>query len=361
MRPAACCVGTRSEPCSDGSSATSVRDWRDWLRARDGGASRLSPPAVAAAAKLRCEVEGCLAQQPPATAAGAAAAAATGEQRWKLRLMARHIPCFVGRPLSTIQRCLAGLGVSWQRGRQYVHSPDPDYAAKVHYLMTTIAGLDPGKAVVLFADQLTYYNHASVGYNWAGHQQQPRSHTAIGSTRSRRIAGLLDLAGGELTCIHRAKTTVVNLIQLYELAVARYPGKRLYIVVDNWPVHYHCDLLACLEPQQSPFPRRVPKSWIGRQPQAKYAKRPVKLPIQLLSLPTYASWLNPIEKVWRRLKDQVLHLHGQAQDFAGLQQTVVAKLEEWSAPNRQMLGYCGLLATQGLYSEARRAFLGTDP
>jgi transposase len=31
--------------------------------------------------------------------------------------------------------------------------------------------------------------------------------------------------------------------------------------------------------------------------------------IVLVPLPTYAPWTNPVEKVWRKLCQEVLHLH----------------------------------------------------
>ena len=36
-------------------------------------------------------------------------------------------------------------------------------------------------------------------------------------------------------------------------------------------------------------------------------------------LPTYAPWLNPIEKVWRWLKQSVLYAHPWCDDFRELQ------------------------------------------
>lgn len=61
----------------------------------------------------------------------------------------------------------------------------------------------------------------------------------------------------------------------------------IYVVVDYWPVHYHPDVLAALEPQQTPFALPTPASWSQIKPKLKY--RSLNLPIQLLPLPTYAS------------------------------------------------------------------------
>jgi hypothetical protein len=66
------------------------------------------------------------------------------------------------------------------------------------------------------------------------------------------------------------------------------------------------------------------------------------LPIQLLNLPTYASWLNPIEKLWGWLKQDVLHLHCQSDDWPHLKTRVAEFLDQFMAPSPDLLRYVGL-------------------
>ena len=44
-------------------------------------------------------------------------------------------------------------------------------------------------------------------------------------------------------------------------------------------------------------------------------------------LPTYAPWTNPIEKLWRKLKQEVLHLHRYEDDWEGLKNRVACYLD----------------------------------
>jgi transposase len=67
------------------------------------------------------------------------------------------------------------------------------------------------------------------------------------------------------------------------------------------------------------------------------------LPIQLICLPTYASWLNPIEKLWRWLKQDVLHLHCLSQDWPALKQAVATFLDGFATGSDSLLRYVGLL------------------
>jgi hypothetical protein len=74
-----------------------------------------------------------------------------------------------------------------------------------------------------------------------------------------------------------------KVITCYGQLVAAYPpAERIHAIQDNWSIHKHPDLVEAL------------KQW----PQ-----------IEPVGLPTYASWLNPIEKRWRWLKQDVLKLH----------------------------------------------------
>jgi transposase len=98
---------------------------------------------------------------------------------------------------------------------------------------------------------------------------------------------------------------------------AAYPqAERIYLVQDNWPVHHLPEVRAAL---------------------AQHHLTP-------LFLPTYASWLNPIEKLWRWLKQDVLHLHRLAHDLDTLRQQVIAFLEQFATGSKSLLRYVGLLS-----------------
>jgi transposase len=63
---------------------------------------------------------------------------------------------------------------------------------------------------------------------------------------------------------------------------------------------------------------------------------------QRLFLPTYAPWTNPIEKVWRKLYADLLHLHRRVTDWEALQHDVQAWLDQWQQPSPDLLRYTGL-------------------
>jgi transposase len=95
----------------------------------------------------------------------------------------------------------------------------------------------------------------------------------------------------------------------------RYPqAERIYIALDNWPVHFQPDVLVGLQASK----------------------------ITLVFLPTYAPWLNPIEKVWPKLKQEVLHLHRYTSRWKDLQERVEHWLTQLDRPSPELLRYVGL-------------------
>ena len=83
---------------------------------------------------------------------------------------------------------------------------------------------------------------------------------------------------------------------------------------DNWPIHYHERVVATAAAQQ----------------------------IELLFLPTYAPWTNPIEKLWRKLKQELLYLHRKADARLELKASIGTFLDNLALPNPALLRYVGL-------------------
>lgn len=136
-----------------------------------------------------------------------------------------------------------------------------------------------------------------------------------------RIAGALDTLNGQVTAIQRSAITVSVLKDFIanwaDGMYAQWPRlQHLYLAMDNWPVHHHPDVL--LAAQQA-----------GVTP---------------LFLPTYASWLNPIEKLWRWLRQEVVHSHPHVNDLPRLRTDVSDWLALRSVPDPYTLYRTGLLS-----------------
>jgi transposase len=165
---------------------------------------------------------------------------------------------------------------------------------------------------------MAFHRRPSVSYAYAlTGSDAPRAQQGWGPDTVRRVAGCLDTQTGQFHSQHRAHWTVAALLRFLQQVDACYPdAQRLYVALDNWPVHFLPTL---------------------RLPLAATTK------IRLLRLPTYAPWTNPVERVWRKLAAEVLHLHRHTDDWLGLCERVQTWLDTAQHPSEAMLRYTGLL------------------
>ncbi len=134
------------------------------------------------------------------------------------------------------------------------------------------------------------------------------------------------------------------MVGFYEDLHTAYPqAEQIIAVQDNWPVHTHPDVLVALQEQNDPWPTHNPPDW-PTEPSAGAQKRwgQLRLPIQIVRLPTYASWTNPIEKLWRKLRGEVLHLHRLADNLEALRKEVDTFLDQFAKGSLDLLHYVGL-------------------
>ncbi len=245
-----------------------------------------------------------------------------GRSRWWLDGIRQAVVWLRDRCLATVWRTLRRCRLSYKRGRRAVHSPDPLYAAKlatIGYLRER-AAREPGRVVFLYEDEMSYHRRPSVGYAYAPTgTDAPHATQAAGFDTVRRVAGCLDVRTGQFHSQQKSHWTVPALLRFFQAVDAAYPtAQRLYLALDNWRVHFLPTL---------------------REPLAATTR------IRLLRLPTYAPWTNPVERVWRKLAAEVLHLHRHAvpDDWHGLVRRVQAWLDAAQQPSEALLRYTGLL------------------
>jgi len=177
-----------------------------------------------------------------------------------------------------------------------VHSPDPCYQAKLDYLQSLKQRVEQsqGREVLLYLDELTYYRQPSLGwaYEQAG-QARPLAERSHLSNTPTRLVATLEAGSGRVLFLSGSKVGIAHLVRFYQQVYASYePVECLWVVQDNWPIHFHPDVLVALQAQQSPFPFPRPPSW-PPDPSPAAVKRwgELQLPIQLVVLPTYARLL----------------------------------------------------------------------
>jgi transposase len=266
------------------------------------------------------------------------------QARWTLRALLDSCPWLRLTTLGGLSRLLLRLGIRRKRARAYLHSPDPDYGAKVAYLQQCWQQVqaDPVRYVLLYLDEFAFERQPSLSVAYAARgSKTPLAHWSYRTNTQCRGLGALNALTGQLTYCQHSKITTSVLSAFYAQLRQAYPqAEVIYVVQDNWPVHVHPNVLARLQPQRSPFWPHVPDNW-PLQPSPRAVQG--SLPIQMVFLPTYAPWLNPIEKLWRWLRQDILHLHRLSDAWPALKQRVLDFMASFALGSQALLHYVGLL------------------
>lgn len=176
----------------------------------------------------------------------------------------------------------------------------------------------PDQVVILFLDELTYHRRPSKApvYHRCG-QTQPKAIEAARFNTQTRLAAVLNGLTGQVNYMQRHMIGKEALVAFYAQVRAAYPAaQRIDIVQDNWPTHKSQEVVQALQLHR----------------------------LKPMFIPTYASWLNPIEKLWRWLKQDLLHNHGLAHDLDTLRLQVTQFLDGFKLGSEALLRYVGLLS-----------------
>ena len=280
------------------------------------------------------------------------------ESRWSLSRIANECDWLQIGTASGMSKLLKRLRISYKRGRSYIHSPDPDYQQKMDIIAQCLlkAWYAPDIYALLYQDEFGFYRQPSIARNYeAMGKIQPLARRSHSLNTGCKGIGALNPITGQVTYHQASKASVSQLTKFYDMVydavVADHPEMdTIYMVQDNWPVHFHPDLLIHMQPQVFQFPVHKPTNWpdepspeAKRNAEKRKAKGITKLPIKILQLPTYASWANPIEKLWRWVRQSVLHLHRLSDEWDELKQRIRDFILSFRKGSNELLRYVGLL------------------
>jgi len=236
--------------------------------------------------------------------------------RWTLRTIRASVDWLTAYTVSgvwrVLQACGLGLHTSWAR----LFSPDPDYSSKVRRLHRCLrdAARHPDSVMAVFLDEFGYQRWPEVAPTWGG---EARVAQRAGNNQQWRTIGALNALTGQVNYLDGYIVGRQQVIQFYGLLDRAYPKKveLIYVIQDNWNIHTHPDVLTAV----AAYPRLKPV-W----------------------LPTYAPWLNPIEKLWRWLRQDILKMHRWVEDWPRVKQRVRDFLEQFAHASLTLLRYVGL-------------------
>jgi transposase len=236
--------------------------------------------------------------------------------RWTLRTLRVSVEWLTGYTLSGVWRVLQAGGLGLHASGARLFSPDPNYRSKVRHLHRCLrdAARHPDMVVALFLDEFGYHRWPEVAPTWG---LEAAVAQRAGNNQQWRTIGTLNAVTGQVNYLDGYIVGRQQVIQFYAQLNHAYPtGDRLYVIQDNWNIHTHPDVLTALE--------RYPR-------------------IKPVWLPTYAPWLNPIEKLWRWLRQDVLKMHRWVEDWPQVKQRVHDFLDQFAQGSPDLLRYVGLL------------------
>ena len=240
--------------------------------------------------------------------------------RWTLATLRQAEAGWAGYSLSGLCRLLGALKIKYKRGRHYVHSPDPEYISKRDACQACVAAAHqrPGDIVTYYLDELSFYRQPTVAQAWhsSGHTQ-PLARRSHRSNKYHRIIGALNVLTGQVPFRMAEKTDVPFICRFLRSLRRMHPdAEQIYVILDNWHnVHNHSEVQKAAADEN----------------------------ITLVYLPTYAPWLNPIEKVWRKAYQEILHMHRYSDRWPELKQRMFDFLDAYKYGSQDLLRYVGLL------------------
>jgi transposase len=236
--------------------------------------------------------------------------------RWTLRTIRVSVEWLTEYTLSGVWRVLHACGLGLHAACARLFSPDPASASKVRRLHRCLreAARHPDPVVALFLDEFGYQRWPEVAPTWGGEAAVAQR---ASTTQQWRTLGALNAGTGQ---VHYLDGYIVGRQQVrafYAQLDRAYPAvDRLYVIQDNWSIHPHPDVLTTL----ARYPRLNPV-W----------------------LPTSAPWLNPIAKLWRWVRQDILKLHRWVEDWPRVKQRVHDFLEQFAPGSPDLLRYVGLV------------------
>jgi hypothetical protein len=177
------------------------------------------------------------------------------------------------------------MGFSYQKAKFVADHKDPEKRKLwLEQKWPEILKLAEEKnAYILFGDEASFPQWGSLSYTWAKKGQQPVVKTS-GKRRGYKVFGLIDYFSGRFFCKGHEKGRLNSAS--YESFLSEVLSKtRKHIILIQDGARYHTS--------------KAMKKFF-----AKKANR-----ITVYDLPSYSPDYNPIEKLWKKIKEKEIHLH----------------------------------------------------
>ena len=171
-------------------------------------------------------------------------------------------------------------------------------------------------ALLLFGDEASFPQWGTLTYTWARRGQQPKVKTS-GKRKGYKVFGLIEYFTGRL--FYQGQEGRLNSATYIAFlkGVLKQTTRPIILIQDG--ARYHT----------------------SAETKDFFAQQTARL--QVFQLPTYSPDYNPIEKLWKKIKQQDTHLH-YFPTFEALTEKVTQALLKFTNTPEEILALCGLPA-----------------
>jgi transposase len=184
-----------------------------------------------------------------------------------------------------IPQLLKSMGFSYQKAKFVAERRDAEKRKKwIKQKWPEIMSLAREKnAYILFGDEASFPQWGSLTYTWAPRGQQPVVNTS-GTRRGYKVFGLIDYFSGRFFCKGHEKGRLNS--ESYEAFLTEVLSKtRKHIILIQDGAKYHTS--------------KAMKRFFDKKSHR----------LTVYKLPSYSPDYNPIEKLWKKIKEKEIHLH----------------------------------------------------
>lgn len=183
-----------------------------------------------------------------------------------------------------ISQLLKNMGFSYQKAKFVADHKDAQ--KRQEWLNKTwpeiLALAQKKNAHILFGDEASFPQWGSLTYTWAKKGQQPVVKTS-GKRRGYKVFGLIDYFSGRFFCKGHDQGRLNS--ESYEAFLTEVLSKtRKHIILIQDGASYHTS--------------KAMKSFFEKRSR-----------LTVYNLPSYSPDYNPIEKLWKKIKEREIHLH----------------------------------------------------
>lgn len=181
----------------------------------------------------------------------------------------------------TVRRWLHRAGLVWRRPRPVVGPSDPQKRGIFEGIVQLLAGL-PARETAVLQDEVDLNLNPEIGSCWQEKGQQ-REIVTPGNNVKRYLAGSLDWRTKRIiSTVGNRRNGELFIAHLADLNRALKHYQVVHVICDNAPFHTS----------------QAVRAWLAEHPR-----------IRLVFLPKYSPELNPIERIWWHLRDEITRNH----------------------------------------------------